>query len=47
MAAAPPPSCDLSNIGLTPTTVTTTDHVQYTKWSGHIASWDALPWTSM
>ncbi|MEA2683197.1 MAG: type transport system ATP-binding protein [Chloroflexota bacterium] len=43
VSASPPPLCDLSGLGLVAAAVTSTDGVQYTKWSGHIASWDGLP----
>ena len=36
-------ACDLAGLGLTSNAVTTTDAVDYVKWSGHIPSWDALP----
>jgi hypothetical protein len=35
--------CDLSTLGLSRTSIATSDGVHYTKWSGHVPSWDGLP----
>ena len=43
VGALPPPPCDLSGLGLSAAAVTSIDGVHYTKWSGHIQSWDGLP----